>query len=208
MAAARGALLAVRWRLRWRPRRPAAATSSTRSGAKGDDSSRPARSGPYRCRQAATCRPRTISWSRAPRSAKLLASGGKDTSVPWENPRTGARGTITPIASAYSQDGLTCRDFLASYMRDGSGILAAGRSLPRRPGPVGSAQPQALAADWITLRGDHSSADSLVGDVDPDAARIGQLVLAGRALRQQCLAHVGLPWLRPSASARGSCSRR
>jgi len=52
--------------------------------------------------------------------SEVLSKGGKDTSVPWENPNTGARGTITPIASAYSQDGLTCRDFLASYVRNGT----------------------------------------------------------------------------------------
>ena len=52
--------------------------------------------------------------------SEVLSKGGKDTSVPWENPKTGARGTITPIASAYSQDGLTCHDFLASYVRNGS----------------------------------------------------------------------------------------
>ena len=49
----------------------------------------------------------------------VLSRGGQDTSVPWENPRTGARGTVTPIATAYSQDGFTCRDFLASYVRQG-----------------------------------------------------------------------------------------
>jgi surface antigen len=47
----------------------------------------------------------------------LLSRGGEDTSVPWENPRTGARGTVTPIAASYIQDGLTCREFLASYVR-------------------------------------------------------------------------------------------
>jgi surface antigen len=52
--------------------------------------------------------------------AAALAKGGKDTSMPWENPATGARGTITPLASAYSRDGTTCRDFLASYVRNGS----------------------------------------------------------------------------------------
>ena len=52
--------------------------------------------------------------------SELLARGGKDTSMPWENPHTGARGTITPIAQAYSQDGFTCRDFLASYVRNGT----------------------------------------------------------------------------------------
>jgi surface antigen len=52
--------------------------------------------------------------------AEVLTKGGKDTSMPWENPGTGARGTVTPIAQAYSQDGLTCHDFLASYLRNGS----------------------------------------------------------------------------------------
>ena len=40
--------------------------------------------------------------------------------MPWENPSTGARGTVTPLATAYNQDGATCRDFLASYVKDGS----------------------------------------------------------------------------------------
>ena len=49
--------------------------------------------------------------------SEVLARGGKDASQPWENPRTGARGTVTPIADAYPQDGTVCRDFLASYVR-------------------------------------------------------------------------------------------
>jgi surface antigen len=53
-------------------------------------------------------------------ATELLTKGGKDTSMPWENPATGARGTVTPIASAYSLDGTTCHDFLASYVRNGS----------------------------------------------------------------------------------------
>ena len=52
--------------------------------------------------------------------SEVLTRGGKDTSMPWENPQTGARGTITPLASAYSQDGVTCRDFLASYVKNGT----------------------------------------------------------------------------------------
>jgi hypothetical protein len=52
--------------------------------------------------------------------SEVLTRGGKDASMPWENPSTGARGTITPLASAYSQDGVTCRDFLASYVRNGA----------------------------------------------------------------------------------------
>ena len=52
--------------------------------------------------------------------SEVLIKGGKHSSVPWENPKTGARGTVTPLASVYSQDGITCRDFLASYVKDGS----------------------------------------------------------------------------------------
>ena len=33
-----------------------------------------------------------------------VLSGTKDTSVPWENRTTGARGTVTPLASAYTMD--------------------------------------------------------------------------------------------------------
>jgi surface antigen len=51
-------------------------------------------------------------------AAQALAADGK--SVPWENPRTGARGTITPIANAYTLDGFVCRDFLASYVHQGA----------------------------------------------------------------------------------------
>jgi 17 kDa outer membrane surface antigen len=37
---------------------------------------------------------------------------------PWENPTTGARGTITPLAAAYRDNGVECRDFLASYVHE------------------------------------------------------------------------------------------
>jgi hypothetical protein len=52
--------------------------------------------------------------------SEVLIKGGKHSSMPWENPKTGARGTITPLASVYSQNGVTCRDFLASYVKNGS----------------------------------------------------------------------------------------
>jgi hypothetical protein len=48
--------------------------------------------------------------------SEVLTRGRKDDSVPWENPATGARGTVTPIASAYNEGGKTCHDFLASYV--------------------------------------------------------------------------------------------
>jgi surface antigen len=51
-------------------------------------------------------------------ASAILAKGDKDASAPWQNPATGARGMVTPIAKSYTQDGFTCRDFLASYVRD------------------------------------------------------------------------------------------
>ena len=49
-------------------------------------------------------------------ASDVLTKGDKDSSQPWQNPETGARGSVTPLAEAYSSDGRTCRDFLASYV--------------------------------------------------------------------------------------------
>ena len=50
-------------------------------------------------------------------ASDVLTKGDKDSSQPWENPATGARGSVTPLSQAYSsEDGRTCRDFLASYV--------------------------------------------------------------------------------------------
>jgi len=49
-------------------------------------------------------------------ASDVLTKGDKDSSQPWENPETGARGSVTPLAAAYTADGRTCRDFLASYV--------------------------------------------------------------------------------------------
>ena len=50
-------------------------------------------------------------------ASDVLTKGDKDSSQPWENPQTGARGSVTPLSQAYSSDdGRTCRDFLASYV--------------------------------------------------------------------------------------------
>jgi len=51
-------------------------------------------------------------------AAAMLSTG--ETAAQWENPATGARGTITPIASNYAQGSTQCRDFLASYVREQS----------------------------------------------------------------------------------------
>jgi surface antigen len=50
---------------------------------------------------------------------EALSHGGKDKSFPWQNPASGARGTITPLSSSYRVDGSLCRDFLASYVARG-----------------------------------------------------------------------------------------
>ena len=50
-------------------------------------------------------------------AADVLTKGDKDSSQPWENARTGAHGSVTPLAMAYTaDDGRNCRDFLASYV--------------------------------------------------------------------------------------------
>lgn len=52
-------------------------------------------------------------------ASDVLTKGAKDASQPWENPQTGARGSVTPLSSSYtSESGRTCRDFLASYVRE------------------------------------------------------------------------------------------
>jgi len=49
-------------------------------------------------------------------ASNVLSRGGKDTSVPWQNPQTGARGNIMPLANSFTEAGMPCRDFLASYV--------------------------------------------------------------------------------------------
>ena len=50
-------------------------------------------------------------------ASDVLTKGDRDSSQPWTNPETGARGSVTPLAQAYaSDDGRTCRDVLASYV--------------------------------------------------------------------------------------------
>jgi surface antigen len=74
-----------------------------------------------------------LAYARAAAS-DVLARGSKDASAPWENPSTGARGTVTPIASAYTQDGLTCRDFLASYVQGDSQAWMQGEACKQDKG--------------------------------------------------------------------------
>ena len=67
-------------------------------------------------------------------AVEVMSRGSKDASAPWENPQSGARGTVTPIASAYDQEGRTCRDFLASYVRRGTEAWLQGEACRAREG--------------------------------------------------------------------------
>ena len=69
----------------------------------------------------------------AKRAATLVVTRtDKGASVPWSNPGTGARGTVTPVADAYTQDGTLCRDFLASYIHDGAESWLQGDACARK----------------------------------------------------------------------------
>ena len=65
---------------------------------------------------------------------EVLTRGRKDASTAWENPATGARGTVTPISVPYSRDGATCHDFLASYLRSGSETWIQGEACRQAEG--------------------------------------------------------------------------
>ena len=67
-------------------------------------------------------------------ASDVLTKGDKDSSQPWENPETGARGSVTPLAQAYSQNGRTCRDFLASYVNGRSEGWLQGAACQSRQG--------------------------------------------------------------------------
>jgi surface antigen len=60
--------------------------------------------------------------------SEVMTKGGKDASVSWENPQTGTRGTVTPIATAHSEDGVTCHEFLASFEREGNSSWMQGEA--------------------------------------------------------------------------------
>ncbi len=60
--------------------------------------------------------------------SEVMSKGGNDASVSWENPQTGSRGTVTPIATARSEEGATCHEFLASFERAGSSSWMQGEA--------------------------------------------------------------------------------
>jgi surface antigen len=74
-----------------------------------------------------------LAYARAAAS-EVLRRGEKDASLPWENPHSGARGTITPLATAYTQDGQTCRNFLASYVTSSAEAWLQGEACQEQKG--------------------------------------------------------------------------
>jgi hypothetical protein len=74
-----------------------------------------------------------LAFARAATS-EALTRAGKGVSVPWENPGTGARGTVTPLLSALTRDDAPCRDFLVSYVLDGSELWLQGEACRMQQG--------------------------------------------------------------------------
>ena len=80
-------------------------------------------------------------------ASDVLTKGDKDSSQPWENPATGARGSVTPLASAYTVDGRQCRNFLASYVRERSERWLQGAGCRTAARPLGNSQRIAVAQE-------------------------------------------------------------
>jgi surface antigen len=66
--------------------------------------------------------------------SEVLLKGGKHTSLRWENPKTGAHGTVTPLPSTYQQSGVMCRDVLISYLKKGHVSWLQGEACHARGG--------------------------------------------------------------------------
>ena len=50
-------------------------------------------------------------------ASDVRSKGGKDSSQHWENPVTGARGSMTPMTHSYADaNGRRCRNFIAIYV--------------------------------------------------------------------------------------------
>jgi hypothetical protein len=74
-----------------------------------------------------------LAYARAAAS-EVLSQSDKESSAHWENPSTGARGMVIPGANSHTEDGLQCRDFLASYVRQGSEAWLQGEACKARQG--------------------------------------------------------------------------
>ena len=60
-----------------------------------------------------------LDWNIAQQALReTLGRAEAGASQPWENPTSGARGTVTPVAAIYDKDGFPCRNFILSQVRD------------------------------------------------------------------------------------------
>ena len=96
-------------------------------------------------------RPRSISLMRARPPPTCWRAAAKDSSVPWENPHTGAGGNITPLAASYSEGGLHLPRFPGELRPRRIGGLAARRGLPHARGQVGGEKPKTPQAGLIGI---------------------------------------------------------
>ncbi len=67
--------------------------------------------------------------------SEVMSRGKKDASVPWENPASGARGTVTALAAAYTVNNAQCRDFLASHVSASKESWLRGEACKHGKGP-------------------------------------------------------------------------
>ena len=48
---------------------------------------------------------------------EALARKEDGASIPWQNPTTTSRGTVSPVSAAFVQDGFNCRNFMVSHFK-------------------------------------------------------------------------------------------
>ena len=84
-------------------------------------------------------------------AADAVALGSKDSSVPWENPHTGAGGNITPLAAALHRRQFHLPRFPGELRARASASLVGGRGLPHRARQVGSKEPETPQAGLIAV---------------------------------------------------------
>ena len=94
-----------------------------------------------------SCRRMPISPVAKVALSEVLTRGGADASIPWENPESGARGTITPLANSYRMEGAVVPGLPGELRERRLGILDAGRGLSGPSGQMGSPSPEAVAKD-------------------------------------------------------------
>lgn len=59
-----------------------------------------------------------VDWTIAKSALRETLGRTEDgASQPWENPTTGAHGTVTPVAAIYEKNGFACRNFILSQVR-------------------------------------------------------------------------------------------